>query len=634
MRFHDSHYFVTLGARTLYGFVLFFLMVAAAASARAADDDIRVSVTVEPTALSMSDNATLTVSVNRVQEVDSPILPPLTDAFDVLSQGSASNLQFINGQMSSQTTYTYLLSPKRGGTYVIAPIIVRVGGKEYRSQPITITVGGGSSGIPAPPSGTPYPYNAPLPSPSAPPPLPSGPAVGGHASEDLFITADVDNRTPFVNQQILYTFRFYTRVSIDQAVLKLPEFDNFFKEELVPEKKYYQTIGDSRYVVTEKVYALFPSKAEKLTIDPARLQLSIVNQNILNFFNAPSFNLRNALQNQNKTLASDPIVLTVSPLPEPEPDNFSNLVGTFSLSMSIDRQTLKAQESATVTFELSGRGNIGDAVLPTWPLPAVFKTYEDRPETKSEKTPAGIQGVKRFKRAIVPTQAGHYTLPALTLSYFNPETQHYETLSTQTVDLDVLQADGSTATPPPTAPTPPTAETPPASSAPTAAIAKPPAALLFKVSDVPRAVWIAMASVPPIVFLIVLIAFIWRNWRRAHAGDRRRSRALKTLRAALKPYTKKEAPISTDDLITVQNAVRHYFAAKSGRPHGAALAAGDIAQDLQQAIKVSTAQQTAVIRAIHTLESGLYGSTALSTAHFHQALAALIQTLEEIDGLL
>ena len=589
---------------------------------------IVVSATVTPTAITLGETATLTVSVNQVQEVDAPELPPLADTFDVLSQGSSSNISFINGQMSTQITYTYLLSPKRDGAVVIGPITVRVGGQAYRSAPISLAIGPGSASLGTPPN-----------------PAPSSTDT---ATEAYFITTDLTTTTPYLNEQLLYTFRFYTRVSVDQAVLNLPEFNHFFKEEVVPERKYYDTIGGHRYVVTEKVYALFPSKTGALTIDPARLQLSVTNSTWSggnSLLNSRLFNLR-LPQTEQKVLTSQALSLSVSPLPEPEPADFSNLVGNFSLSMTLDRAALQTQESATVTIDVRGRGNIGDAVLPDWPLPPSLKVYDDKPETTSDKTPQGIQGLKRFKRAIVPSRAGDYTLPPLTLSYFNPQTQRYETISTEPVSLAVTQNPAAPAAPAlaemPAAPAQPGSPETPQATNPQGAFGSVPITTL-EVSRLPDLgtlpvwLWLLLIAAPPALFALFFGLSGIRRYRQTRAPDRRRSQALRHLRRDIKAASKdlSAASVSSTTVATAMRAVRAYFAAKLNRPDsGTALSLGDIDYILNTLPALEKAPQIRLQQSMRTLEAALYGGAPLDSSGFKSTLVALLEAMEAIDAQL
>lgn len=596
---------------TMIFFIIFFLWGLPLADA----DDIVVRAHVSQSRIAVHDTVTLSLSINAVQEVEQPEPPrSLADRFDVLSQGSTSNLQLANGQFKAETVFEYLLSPKREGSLEIEPFSVGVGGKAYYSNAITVIVGDASQGA----------------RPALPPPAlsPNGESLG---KEPYFVTVELDDESAFVNQQILYTFRFYTRQNVSEARLGLPDFADFFKEEVVPENKFYTQIRGERYVVTEKVFALFPSKTGTLTIDPAELRISLPRgADDRSFFGSRLFGLH-MLQDEVKVLKSKPMTVGVVPLPEPEPENFSNLLGTFALGMTVDRETMKVGESAAVSVELRGVGNVTDAVLPAWTWPEGLKVYEDRPQSEISKTAQGIQGVKRFKWALVPTQSGTVTLRPFTMSYLNPETARYEQLSTEAFTLAV-EANGTAS---PTALLPSGREEGPGEgkglSGMREGVSVPLGGWGF-VYGMPRSVLYVVWALPPFVFLGFLGLGQIRRYRRAHYRDYRRERALKDAKKALRPFLKKKE-VALADVEKVLKIVRHYFGIKQGLERGVALNSGDIHAALGRT-RLSAEEQSSFMGAVQDLEAFLYGEITVSDRVFSRALKSIWHGLEKIHDQL
>ena len=76
---------------------------------------------------------------------------PKFEGFDVMygpSTSQQSSFQYINGQMSqsSSYTYTFTLMATKAGTYTIPPASVVVGGQTYKSQGLSIQVVASSGG--------------------------------------------------------------------------------------------------------------------------------------------------------------------------------------------------------------------------------------------------------------------------------------------------------------------------------------------------------------------------------------------------------------------------------------------------------------------------------------------------------
>src|SRR6516162_8706055 len=77
------------------------------------------------------------------------ITRPPTVAVNGLSvsfAGTSNRTQILNFQASSITIFTYIITPAREGIYEIPPVEVSMGGKTYRSAPVTLKVIHGTPG--------------------------------------------------------------------------------------------------------------------------------------------------------------------------------------------------------------------------------------------------------------------------------------------------------------------------------------------------------------------------------------------------------------------------------------------------------------------------------------------------------
>lgn len=99
---------------------------------------IRVTVHVDPSRVPVGGNLRLEYTVNT--DNASGIQSPNFSNFELLvgpSVSTFSNYQIVNGRSSSSasTTYTYILSPKKEGTFVIPGAVITVDGR-HRSQSV------------------------------------------------------------------------------------------------------------------------------------------------------------------------------------------------------------------------------------------------------------------------------------------------------------------------------------------------------------------------------------------------------------------------------------------------------------------------------------------------------------------
>ena len=399
--------------RAFVGFLVFSMTFCTALSALAAEVSVQMSV--DKTALGQDDELQLEVAVKGVQDAMQPAIPGL-ESFESHGVSTSSQVQIINGSTSNQTVYSYTLIPKSVGVFRLGPARVVSGGKTYESEPVSIQVTKGAA------------------------------KEASHA-KNFEVTGEVDNRSPFVNQQINYTFRFLNRAHVQNASLNLPDFKGFWKEALGKQTQYQKVINGTLWEITEMRFALFPLSAGSVTIDPALLVGEVLvdaprrRSPYDNFFDDSFFGMRG--ETKHLRLRTTPITLNVRALPSNgKPGDFSGLVGKFRTSASLSKSSLAVGDSTTLSLVVEGQGNIRDARIPVIDLKG-FKTYDDQPALKTEVENSKWGGSKTFKKALVPLEKGSLTVPPIRLTYFDPVDAAYKTSETPALPLTVVPGSGN-----------------------------------------------------------------------------------------------------------------------------------------------------------------------------------------------
>ncbi|OGL53197.1 MAG: hypothetical protein A3C43_05285 [Candidatus Schekmanbacteria bacterium RIFCSPHIGHO2_02_FULL_38_11] len=377
-------------------FIFLFFIFPASAS------EITVTATVDKTEATMDDQITLSVAVNGAQRMGDPVLPSL-QGFQVMSSGTSSEVKIINGTLSASKSFNYILVPQKEGDFTIGQVQVEVQGKVYRTAPIKIKV-------------------LSL----------SGESRKDSDSKEFFLTAEINNPNPYMNEQIVYTIRFFRKIPVSEASIEKPAFEGFIAEELGKERELSKVINGEQYLVYEIRTVLFPLKAGKLEIFSSRIKFGIVRRSkSRGFFDDPFFGSGRIEQ---KILSTKPIIVNVKPLPkENRPKDFNNLVGNFKIAASLSKNEIKVGESATLDLEISGKGNIRNIPEPFLKESSEFKIYNDQPRVEIGIDGDSLIGEKIFKKAIIPLKTGILNIPPVTISFFNPETGKYETISSKKI---------------------------------------------------------------------------------------------------------------------------------------------------------------------------------------------------------
>lgn len=352
-----------------------------------------ISATVDQTEVSLQDDITLTVTIEGSRHAQ-PILPPMPD-FTVHEGSQSTHIQSINGRMSTQISFTYTLLPKRIGTFVIGSVQTEVNHQHLHSEPFQITV-------------TQAPSEA-------------------ARNDDIFITTDLSETKAFINQQLTYTWRLFRRVRIGDARMSLPSFDNFIVHDLAGQHDYKTQINGQQYVVTEIKKALFPQELGAQKLASSHIQVEVAtSSDTHNRMRTPFGDLLGTRAYHTRRLVSPEISLDVVPLPPAPPDYF-DLVGQYQIDSSLSATNVQIGDSVTLTVGISGAGAIESIPDPGLPEISGLKTYNDRPTTTVRVEGSQIVGQKIFKKALVPTQIGDLEVPAISMTYFDPKTQSYQT---------------------------------------------------------------------------------------------------------------------------------------------------------------------------------------------------------------
>jgi hypothetical protein len=396
-------------------FIIPILMALLAGSVSA----ITIKASVDKQTAGPGDPITLSVTVSgQGGTLPDPKLPDLS-AFELYSSGRSQNISIVNGAFTSSLDISYILVPKKAGEFIIGPITIQDNSGLAATDPIKIHVV--SQGSIAAQPGNRQPQASQTPKPQ--PPQKSG---------DFFIDQTVNKTNPYVGEQVTLTFRFYQAVNLwDQPTLEWPKYAGFTVEDLPPNGRYYQAVNGRRYLVTEIKRALFPLSSGKLTIDTPQLTIKAddfgTNFDPFGFFDQ---NLKDLFKRgQPKILTTNALTLNVKPLPEHgKPSDFAGAVGKFDLKATIDKDSVGVDEPITFKVTLTGTGNIRS--IPAVKLPDLpeFRIYDSGSNESVSNSNQTVSGVKTFEQAIIPKTSGVFTLPAVTMSYFDPSSGTYKTV--------------------------------------------------------------------------------------------------------------------------------------------------------------------------------------------------------------
>ena len=396
-------------------------MAVAIPAVHAQQRDIDVTAEVNKNELAVGEDLTLRVRIDGSLNPQQPTIPE----FDGLRQMGPPSIQrqtWIRQGMSGSTfSYLYQFVATKVGTVTIEPISVSISGQTYQTEPIKVEVFQGL-GV-----STPVPGQGQSSSQAVPP------SVGG----SMFVTASVDDDTPYLGEQITYTFKFYRRSALfpsfgrfGQPRFAPPGFSGFWKIQEPDQDEYTETIGSNRYQVVELTTVLFPTVVGTLVIEPAGLTVPV------DFFEAPNY------------LEAESIVVEVLPLPPGTPAGFTGAVGKFSVSADVDDTDGKVNEPVQLTVRVVGEGNIDSLPDPTWPDFDDWRVFESPSDSSSRLIDGRLVGTRTYNSVLVPQKAGVLTVPEIGYTYYDPSIEEYVEAASQPIVMSIAEGDGMSPLPP------------------------------------------------------------------------------------------------------------------------------------------------------------------------------------------
>jgi hypothetical protein len=428
----------------------------------------QVQASLDRNQVQLGETVTLNLRIEGGAMAQPPDLSALAADFDVLGRSSNTSVSILNGRRSVQFTVGIALRPKHVGQLVV-PALDFAGA---RTRPLTLTV------------------------------TPPDPAAAANSGKDVFLEASAQPTRVRVGQQLLFTVRLYFAGSLSSGSLEDPRLPGIDARRLGDDLDYDVVRGGRAYHVIERRYALIPQHAGSLQLPALQFQGELIDPADPDSFFA---------MGTPATAASPPVTLQVQPVPPAWGSSAWLPARALSLTLEglpVDGK-LRVGQPLDLAMTLQATGLPYEA-LPALSLPDLkgATVYPDKPVTGTRNDGQWLIGRRQQNFAVVPSQAGALTIPAITLKWWNVQTGQAEEARIPAHTLTVLPAAGGQ--PAQAAPAP----------APAASIPAPPAAAATATSPGRTPAWRVIVLAAVALLLVVGALAAWWAWRRrARAGE-------------------------------------------------------------------------------------------------------------------
>ncbi len=393
------------------------LLIACTTSLTFAQDEEVVQFQAKVSKKKLGLNERLRIDFQMNKDGDNFVPPSFSD-FIVVGGPNQSVSNSWNGRTRSFTKiYSYFLAPKKMGAFSINQAKIEIDGKEYKTNPIEITV---TKAIEKPKD-------------------PNDPDY--ILQEHIHLVAEVSSTSPYLNQPISVVYKLYVSPNVgisNYREIESPVYNGFWSQSMDDQRVKAQNgtyKGEDYRFVTLRKTVLYPQKTGKLVLEPLSLDLTIdVPTNRRDIFG-------NRIKTQaHRTITANTKTINVKPLPEQgKPDNFTGAVGDFKFSVTTSKNSLNATESLQAKIEVSGQGNLKLFELPKLTTPSTLEVYEPEHKESVRTNMAGMQGKISDSYTIIPQYKGKFPIPPVSFSYFDLKTETYKQITSEEVIVNVLE---------------------------------------------------------------------------------------------------------------------------------------------------------------------------------------------------
>lgn len=272
--------------------------------------------------------------------------------------------------------------------------------------------------------------------------------------ENLFVKVQVDKRSCIVGEPVLATFKLYSRLESRSDIIKNPGFYGFTVYEmagLADKQVSAENINGKLFDVhTIRKVQLYPLRAGRYIIDPMEVQnrvefsRSAVNKKTEQEIAEGMMGIEEeepvkaGTEVFETSMSTAPVEVEVKAVPEKsKPAGYAGAVGRFTITSGLSSETLAKNEQGFFEIVIEGKGNFTQISAPVVPWPAGMEGFEPEVKDEFDKSRSPLYGRRIFRYPFVCAGPGSYILPAVSISFFDIDSNRYKTAVAKGRKVDV-----------------------------------------------------------------------------------------------------------------------------------------------------------------------------------------------------
>lgn len=389
---------------------------------------------VNRTELPQGETLLLTLETNDDKSSATPDLSVLEKDFNIYSVGNAYRSSYVNGVTEHSRQWQIVMMPKKSGQIEIPAIKF---GTET-SEPITLNV------VPADLSQVSGGQTQPA----------------ADTAPKFAIEASVDNKNPYVQQQINYTLSIYDSGGLygEAPVIMDNGSNDWIVKSLGEPVVNTKVINGRQLREIQFKYAMFPQKSGVLPVPDIEFHGYYLTRSrrgadaFDDVFNSGFFNMgfSDMFATRNPVvLKPENISIDVRPVPSGNGGHWWLPASQVVLSAEWEDKNpvFKVGEAVSRSVYLKAAG-VTENQLPDLKFAELdgVRQYPEKPVAMSSQYNNEVVSIKKFGNVFIPEKAGKMTIPAVSVDWYNVHTGQLEKAVLPAQTVKVLPAAGGTLT--------------------------------------------------------------------------------------------------------------------------------------------------------------------------------------------
>ena len=412
-----------------------FSVLLLAALTPAAAAKVEFAINTDRTVIAKDEQAVLIATLitpKAINNSDVPV-PRANEQFDLLnvntSQSQSHQIQNINGSIVQTRVFTYrfiyTIRSNTEGSFTFPALSINIDGTNYSTQPLNFRVS-------------------------------SDPV----SNPDIQTSLHLSKRSLFPGEQAILTLKVAQKHNAPIQTQRgymgaVEQIERAFGKEFSLNRLFTTQVTQGQERINGEMYntftlqfSVFALTAGSYSIPSISFEYDEIRQTghrrVNPFFNDffDGFFNGGGTQAVRKTSHTSPFNITVKQLPPGAPAGFNGSVGRFTLSATVEPQSVPAGEALTLRITLRGNtrpANVGDPLLPDLKDCDIFTPERQMAVDTSAN---GFSTRKTYRYLIVPKTEGVLNLGPITYPFLDPESGTYRTARADQLTVNVTSGKG------------------------------------------------------------------------------------------------------------------------------------------------------------------------------------------------